>query len=114
MIGSTPGQNNRSTFAKNSIHLTNAYVIPDDQIVDAFIDAARWGVDIEIILPASSDSLFAINAVQYNYLALLQAGVKIYERRNALLHAKTAVSDGVWSPVGSTNSTTGACSVTTR
>ena len=34
---------------------------------------------------------------------LLKAGVKIYERRNALLHAKTAVIDGVWSTVGSTN-----------
>ena len=45
----------------------------------------------------------ALNAAQYNYSGLLKAGVKIYERRNALLHAKTAVIDDVWSTVGSTN-----------
>ena len=45
----------------------------------------------------------ALYAAQYNYSELLKAGVKVYERRNALLHAKTAVIDGVWSTVGSTN-----------
>jgi cardiolipin synthase A/B len=112
VVGSTPGKSNRITFivyvsaitfAEKSIHLTNAYFIPDDQTIAAFTDAARRGVDVKIILPASSDSSFAISAAQYNYSELLQAGVKIYERRNALLHAKTAVIDGVWSTVGSTN-----------
>ena len=112
MVGSTPGQSNRITFivyvsaitfAENSIHLTNAYFIPDDQILDAFTDAARRGVDVKIILPATSDSSLALNAARYNYSELLKAGVKIYERRNVILHAKTAVIDGVWSTVGSTN-----------
>jgi cardiolipin synthase len=44
-----------------------------------------------------------LNAARHNYSELLKAGVKIYERRNAVLHAKTAVIDGVWSTVGSTN-----------
>jgi cardiolipin synthase len=112
IVGSTPGQDNRITFvvyvsaitfAEHSIHLTNAYFIPDDQILDAFTDAARRGVDVKIILPSTTDSSMAINAARYNYSPLLQAGVKIYERRNAILHAKTAVIDGVWSTVGSTN-----------
>ena len=112
VVGSTPGQNNRITFivyvsaitfAEHSIHLTNAYFIPDDQILDAFTDAARRGVDIKIVLPAISDSALVLEAARYNYSGLLKAGVKIYERRNALLHAKTAVIDGVWSTVGSTN-----------
>ncbi len=112
IVGSTPGTDNRITFivyvaaitfAENSIHLTNAYFIPDDQILDAFTDAARRGVDVKIILPSTSDSMLVLSAVRYNYTALLKAGVKIYERRNALLHAKTAVIDGVWSTVGSTN-----------
>ena len=60
VVGSTPGENNRITFivyvsaitfAEHSIHLTNAYFIPDDQILDAFTDAARRGVDVKIILP---------------------------------------------------------------
>jgi cardiolipin synthase len=112
VIGSTPGQNNRITFivyvsaitfAEHSIHLTNAYFIPDDQVLDAIVDAAKRGVDVKIILPASSDSSLAISGAHYHYSRLLQAGVKIYERSNALLHAKTAVIDGVWSTVGSTN-----------
>jgi cardiolipin synthase len=112
VVGSTPGSDNRITFivyvaaitfAEHSIHLTNAYFIPDEQILDAFKDAAGRGVDVKIILPATSDSSLALNAARYNYSELLQAGVKIYERRKALLHAKTAVIDGVWSTVGSTN-----------
>jgi cardiolipin synthase A/B len=112
VVGSTPGQSNRITFivyvsaitfAEHSIHMTNSYFIPDDQILDTFTNAAKRGVDVKIILPSASDSSLALHAVRYNYSELLQAGVKIYERRNALLHAKTAVIDGVWSTVGSTN-----------
>jgi cardiolipin synthase len=112
VVGSTPGQDNRITFivyvsaitfAEHSVHLTNAYFIPDDQMLDAFTDAARRGVDVKIILPSTSDSSLALHAAHYNYSELLKSGVKIYERRNALLHAKTAVIDGVWSTVGSTN-----------
>jgi len=112
VVGSTLGQSNRITFivyvstitfAERSIHLTNAYFIPDDQILDAFTDAAKRGVDVKIIVPAITDSKLALYAQRYNYSELLKAGVKIYERRNALLHAKTAVIDEVWSTVGSTN-----------
>ena len=112
VVGSTPGADNRITFivyvaaitfAENSIHLTNAYFIPDDQILEAFTDAARRGVDVKIILPETTDSSLALYAARYNYSQLLESGVKIYERRNALLHAKTAVIDGIWSTVGSTN-----------
>ena len=112
VVGSTPGQNNRITFivyvsvitfAEHSIHLTNAYFIPDDQILDAFTDAAKRGVDVKIILPSNSDSSMGLLAARYNYSELLKAGVKIYERRNVFLHAKTAVIDGVLSTVGSTN-----------
>jgi cardiolipin synthase len=111
-VGSTPGQSNRITFimyvsaitfAEYSVHLTNAYFIPDDQILSAFTDAARRGVDVKIILPAITDSQLVLHAQRYNYSELLKSGVKLYERRNALLHAKTAVIDGVWSTVGSTN-----------
>lgn len=111
-VGSTPGETNRLTFvayvsaitfAEHSVHLTNAYFIPDDQILKAFTDAARRGVDVKLIVPSTTDSQLAIDAQRYSYSRLLKAGVKVYERHNALLHAKTAVIDGVWSTVGSTN-----------
>ncbi len=112
VVGSTPGSDNRITFimyvvaitfAEHSIHLTNAYFVPDKQILNAFADAARRGVDVKIILPSTTDSSLVLNAARHNYSKLLKAGVKIYERRNVVLHAKTAVIDGVWSTVGSTN-----------
>ncbi len=112
VVGSTPGEDNRIpfiiyvsaiTFAEHSIHMTNAYFIPDDQIIKGLIDAAKRGVDVKIILPGINDSKLALYAQRNHYSDLLQAGVKIYERHNSLLHAKTAVIDKVWSTVGSTN-----------
>ena len=112
VVGSTPGSDNRITFiayvaaitfAERSIHLTNAYFVPDKQILKAFTDAARRGVDVKIILPSNTDFQLVLNAARHNYCELLQAGVKIYEYRKAVLHAKTAVIDGVWSTIGSTN-----------
>ncbi|HET9793491.1 MAG TPA: phospholipase D-like domain-containing protein [Thermoanaerobaculia bacterium] len=111
-LGSTPGETNRITFvayvaaitfAQHSIHLTNAYFVPDDQILEAFEDAARRGVDVEIILPSITDAPAVLSAQRYRYSELLRAGVKIFERRNVVMHAKTAVIDGIWSTVGSTN-----------
>src|SRR5664279_242815 len=64
---------------------------------------SRRKVDVKLIVPSTTDSRLAIDAQRYSYSRLLKAGVKVYERRNALLHAKTAVIDGVWSTVGSTN-----------
>ncbi len=112
VIGSTKGQKNRATymaflsaiaFASNSIHLTNAYFVPDRQTIRALTDAAKRGVDVKIILPSRSDWKLTYYAGRSHYSRLLRSGVKLYERRSALLHAKTAVIDGVWSSVGSTN-----------
>ncbi len=112
VIGSTPGEDNRVpfivyvsaiSFAEHSVHMTNSYFIPDDQIVKALTDAAERGVDVKIILPGITDSRLALYAQRYHYSGLLKSGVQIYERGNSLLHAKTAVIDKVWSTVGSTN-----------
>ena len=50
-----------------------------------------------------TDSGLVFHAARSHYTDLLKGGIKIYERRDALLHAKTAVIDGVWSTIGSTN-----------
>jgi len=112
VVGSTPGETNRIpfivyvsaiSFAEHSIHMTNSYFIPDDQIVKALTDAAGRGVDVKIILPGITDSSLVLHAQRYHYSVLLKAGVKIYEHDTSLLHAKTATVDSVWSTVGSTN-----------
>ena len=112
VVGSSPGEANRITFilyvsaitfAENSLHMTNAYFVPDHQTVDALTDAAKRGVDVKIILPGTTDSSLAQYAGQYFYSELLKSGVKLYRRHNVLLHAKTLVIDDIWSTVGSTN-----------
>lgn len=89
--------------AAQSIHITMAYFVPDPAFLAALADAAKRGVDTVLILPGFSDSSIVFHAGRSNYDALLEAGVKIYERNDALLHAKTAVIDGVWSTAGSSN-----------
>jgi cardiolipin synthase len=112
VIASAPGENNRLTylmylsailFARRSVYLTSAYFAPDDQTKAAVEDAVRSGVDVELVLPSISDENVILYAGRSYYEDLLEAGVKIYERRDAVLHAKTAVIDDVWSTVGSTN-----------
>jgi cardiolipin synthase len=89
--------------AKKSIHITSAYFVPDRQTVDALMAAARRGVDVQIVLPGVSDSGLVFHAGHAFYDQLLESGVKIYQLKLAVLHAKTAVIDGTWSTVGSTN-----------
>jgi len=89
--------------AETEILLTNAYFVPDPQLVAALIAAAARGVNVRMVLPGRTDSALVFHAGRSNYDELLQGGVKIYERLGALMHAKTAVVDGVWSTVGSTN-----------
>jgi cardiolipin synthase len=89
--------------AEKQVHLTNAYFVPDPQLLKALIDAAGRGVDVKMILPSHSDSAMVFHAGRSHYSTLLKSGVKIYERRGALLHSKTASIDGVWSCVGSSN-----------
>ncbi|WP_342245688.1 cardiolipin synthase [Pseudomonas sp. OTU5201] len=89
--------------AQTEIWLTNAYFVPDPQLLAALKDAVARGVDVRLVLPSSTDSWLVFHAGRAYYNELLQAGVRLYERGEALLHVKTAVIDGVWSTVGSTN-----------
>jgi cardiolipin synthase len=89
--------------AETEIWITNAYFVPDPQLVTALEEAVARGVDVRLVLPSSTDSWLVFHAGRANYTELLKAGVKIYERQEALLHVKAAVIDGVWSTVGSTN-----------
>jgi cardiolipin synthase A/B len=89
--------------AETEILLTNAYFAPDPQLRAALADAVKRGVVVKLILPSKTDSGLIFNAGRSYYEEMLRAGILIYERRDALLHSKTAVIDGVWSTIGSTN-----------
>ncbi len=89
--------------AETSVNVTNAYFVPDPQLLLTLEAAARRGVDVKLILPSQTDSWLVLYAGHNYYDRLLRAGVKIYERRGVVLHSKTALIDGVWATVGSTN-----------
>jgi cardiolipin synthase A/B len=89
--------------AERNSYLTIAYFVPDPQLIKALTEAAQRGVDVKLILPSHTDSWAVFHAGRSHYTRLLRAGVRIYERRGAVMHAKTASIDGVWSTVGSTN-----------
>lgn len=89
--------------AEKHVRLTNAYFAPDSQLLAALTAAAQRGVEVQLILPSRTDWWVVFHAGRSHYSELLEAGVRIYERQSVLLHSKTAVIDGVWSCVGSTN-----------
>jgi cardiolipin synthase len=89
--------------ARQRVWLTYGYFVPDERVLQTLRDAARRGVDVRLMLPGFSDFWAPFHAGRSHYGELLGAGVRLFERRDALLHAKTAVIDGVWSAVGSTN-----------
>ncbi len=91
------------SLARTSIHLTTGFFAPTPDLDHALEAAARRGVDVEILVPAHSSSATVIAAGRAHYEDLLEAGVKIFERRRVVLHAKTAVIDHAWATVGSAN-----------
>ncbi|PTR17600.1 cardiolipin synthase [Nitrosospira sp. Nsp2] len=112
VIGSSPDQPHNPIYvtllsaidsAKTYAYVTNAYFVPDARLLAALRNAARRNVDVRLLLPDETDSNLVFYASHSYYDELLSAGVKIYERKDAMLHAKTALIDGVWSTIGSSN-----------
>jgi cardiolipin synthase A/B len=89
--------------ASNHIYLTSAYLIPDDDMLNALIRAARRGVDVRIIVPAESNHVVADWLSRGFYGQLLRGGVRLFLYQKAMVHAKTATIDGQWSTIGTAN-----------
>jgi cardiolipin synthase A/B len=90
--------------ALRKIWIENAYFIPNSASVDQLASAAARGVDVEVIVPGRRiDTAFVRPISRATYGRLLQAGVRIFEYRPTMMHAKTMTVDGLWSTVGSIN-----------
>jgi cardiolipin synthase len=90
--------------AEKSIHIQNAYFVPDPQIRQALIDAAKRGVDVRIMVPGRHIDMPLVRmASRIHYGELLQAGVHILEYNRTMMHQKDAVIDGLFSTIGSIN-----------
>jgi cardiolipin synthase len=90
--------------SKKRLWIENAYFIPNAATIDGMAEAARRGVDVEVIVPGKSIDTTVVRPVsRATYGRLLEAGVKIYEYGATMMHAKTLTMDGLWSTVGSIN-----------
>ncbi len=89
--------------AEEKVWIANSYFAPTDGQIEELSAAAKRGVDVELLLQGKTDSPIVRDIAHSTYAKLLDAGVKIYEMDDVILHAKTATVDGVWSAVGSSN-----------
>jgi cardiolipin synthase len=92
-----------ASLARSRLWLTDAYYAGVTPYVRALISAAQDGVDVRLLVPGASDLVLVRPLSRAGYRPLLDAGVRVFEWNGTMMHAKTAVADGRWSRVGSTN-----------
>ncbi|MDD2411593.1 MAG: cardiolipin synthase [Bacteroidales bacterium] len=89
--------------AKKQVLMTTPYFIPGESLMDSLIIAAKSGIEIILLIPGVSDSMFVNSAARSYYTELLRQGVRIFEYQKGFVHAKVLIVDDVLSVVGSAN-----------
>jgi cardiolipin synthase A/B len=92
-----------SAAAQEYLWITDAYFLGTSAYIQALRSAAIHGVDVRLLVPQVSDIQWIANLSRSTYKTLIEAGVRVYEWNGTMVHAKTAVCDGVWARIGSTN-----------
>lgn len=90
-------------MAEKEILITTPYFIPGESLLDAMVVAALSGVKVKLLVPDQSDSKMVASAARSYYGELMNAGVEIYQYEKGFIHAKTMVSDGQLSVIGTAN-----------
>jgi cardiolipin synthase A/B len=112
VIGSVPAHDKSRYYAalmaaletaQSMIWVTAGYFVPTPSERKALAAAAQRGVDVQLLVPAKSDSPAALSVQHSSYEDLLKAGVKIYEEDGEVLHVKAVIVDRVWCTIGSSN-----------
>ena len=92
-----------AALARERLWMTDAYYAGTPAFVEALRAAAKYGVDVRLLMPNATDVLLVQPLSRAGYRALIEAGVRVFEWNGTMLHAKTAVADARWARVGSTN-----------
>ena len=92
-----------ASVARETLWITDAYFVGVSAYVRALIAAAQDGVDVRMLVPGTVDVLGVGAMSRSGFRALLEGGVRIFEWNGPMVHAKTAVADGKWARVGSSN-----------
>ncbi|MGN1097756.1 MAG: cardiolipin synthase, partial [Clostridia bacterium] len=89
--------------AKDYVHITTPYLILDNEMMTALVNAARSGIDVKIIIPGKADHWYAYYVALDYAKELISNGVEVYEYTPGFIHAKNFVSDDEVAVVGSIN-----------
>lgn len=92
-----------ASLARRRLWLTDAYFVGTTAYVRTLCDAASDGVDVRLLVPGASDIPVTKALSRAGYRPLLEAGIRVFEWDGPMLHAKTAVADGRWARIGSSN-----------
>ena len=93
----------QAVSAERSIWIATAYFAPSYSEVEALTGAARDGVDVRVLVPSRNDHPWVTLLTRRYYRRLLTNGVRVWEWKGEMMHAKTSVVDGRWVRVGSTD-----------
>ncbi|HLJ82327.1 MAG TPA: phospholipase D-like domain-containing protein [Ktedonobacterales bacterium] len=89
--------------ADQRIRLTSAYFIPDHVLLTALKSAAARGVDVQVLVPWTSNHIIADWASHAYFTECLRGGIRIFGYQNAMIHAKTCTVDGQATTIGTAN-----------
>jgi cardiolipin synthase len=92
-----------AALARRTLWLTDAYFVGTTTYIQSLASAARDGCDVRLLVPGSTDVPLMQSLSRIGYRPLIESGVRVFEWNGSMLHAKTAVADGNWARVGSTN-----------
>ena len=109
--GTTTGSTHAERFqaltiagAARTLFIANSYFVPDDDFRRLLVLAEQRGVDVRVLTASNNTDIRTTwYAGRARYMELLRGGVRIWEYQPTMMHAKTAVADGVWGTIGSMN-----------
>ncbi len=94
---------NAIVMAQSQVLVVTPYFVPTNDILKALRSAARRGVDVRIVVPSENNHRYAGLASKALYEELLEAGVRIFERKPPFMHAKAMAIDSTVALVGTAN-----------
>lgn len=90
--------------AREEIHISTPYYVPDPHLHLGLATAARRGVKVTLLVPGPHiDTKLVSHASKTYYRELLQAGVIIHEYLPSMIHTKAVTVDGEYALIGSPN-----------
>jgi cardiolipin synthase len=92
-----------AAMAKERLWITDPYFVAPGIVAEAMTEAARAGVDVRLLVPANNNWPLVGSLSRAGYRYLLDHGVRLFEWKGPMIHAKSAVADGIWCRVGSSN-----------